>query len=182
MKVSCFSSSMGVQHCHNFTPTIIVPPQYIQKYRAEWEKVPIFRGWLQPCTSDNTKAFCKYCTSILAAKPCDFQKHAENKKHKIAPQPFSVNSNQQRINFKPVGKVTVKQQKEAQLWLYSAVHTSIRTIDHLSDIHHDFKCDPGETISIHRTKSTSLIQNHIQVFLLKIHVENTILVKQKKHC
>lgn len=99
-----------------------MPPQYIQKYRKEWEKLEATKEWLNPCTSDSSKAYCKYCKVLLNAKLGDLVKHGQTLKHVAASKPFS-SKRQQMISFKPIDTCTKEQRKEAQLSLYVAVHT-----------------------------------------------------------
>jgi len=97
------------------------------------------KEWLNPCTFDSSKAYCKYCL-----------------KHIAASKPFS-NKRQQIIPFQSIDICTKEQRKEAQLSLYVAVHTSIASVDHLSDHHKDTPFN----ISLHRTKCTNIINNVI---------------------
>lgn len=135
---------------------VIVPPQYAQKYRKEWGKLPEMKGWLEPCTTDNNKAYCKYCKAVLTARLNDLYKHAKTGKHVSAARPFSP-SRQQIIPFKSVDVVTDTQRKEGQLCLYAAMHTSISSINHLSDLHEN----TAVKVSLHRTKCTNIIKNVI---------------------
>ncbi|XP_031328721.1 uncharacterized protein LOC116159845 [Photinus pyralis] len=140
---------------------------YSQKYREEWEKLKEFQGWLQRCTTDNIKAYCKYCKCLLAARFADLQKHTKTDKHIQNARPFS-SASQQRIQFQPLSVISKQQRKEAQLCMYSAVHTSVRSIDHLSDLHKDY----SETIKIHRTKCTQIIKNVIGPHFRKALIED----------
>jgi hypothetical protein len=58
-----------------------VTSRHGQKYRSEWKKLPQLKGWIQPCSTDINKAFCKYCKCLLNAKLGDLQKHVKTKKH-----------------------------------------------------------------------------------------------------
>lgn len=133
-----------------------MPPQYIQKYRKKWEKLEVTKEWLNPCTSDSSKAYCKYCKVLLNAKLGDLIKHGQTLKHITASRPFS-NKRQQMIPFQPIDTCTKEQRKEAQLSLYVAVHTSIASVDHLSELYKDTLFN----INLHRTKCTNIIKNVI---------------------
>ncbi|CAH1109742.1 unnamed protein product [Psylliodes chrysocephalus] len=134
----------------------VVPKSYPQKYRKEWEKLKDLEGWLENSSRDNTKANCKYCKVLLNAKLADLYKHSKTTKHIQSAKPFST-KRQQVLPFVPISVVTNRQRKEAQLCLYAAVHTSINSVDHLSDLHKE----SSEGISVHRTKCTQIIKNII---------------------
>lgn len=138
------------------TLLFIVPPQYAQKFRKEWEKVPALAGWIEPATTDPKRTYCKYCKVLLNAKLSDLIKHSQTGKHVAAARPFSCRR-QQKIQFQTSNEVTKEQQKEGQLALYVAMHASIASVDHLSDLHKDTPLQ----ISLHRTKCTALIKNVI---------------------
>ncbi|CAH1100584.1 unnamed protein product [Psylliodes chrysocephalus] len=132
-------------------------PNYTQKYRGEWEKLPEIKGWLEPCTTDYTKAYCKYCKCFINAKLGDIKKHHKSLKHKAAKKPFS--SRQQKLNFEPNNKgVTTQQRKEGDIFLFVAAHTSINAIDHLCEINN---------VSVHRTNCTNLIKNVVGPHFMK---------------
>jgi hypothetical protein len=71
-------------------------PQYSQKYRTEWEKMPELKDWLTPCTVDINKAYCKFCKATLNARLPDLRKHVKTMKHINAAKPFSC-ARQQKI-------------------------------------------------------------------------------------
>jgi len=73
---------------------------------------------------------------LLNAKLGDLLKHSQTLKHIAASKPFS-SKRQQVIPFQSIDICTKEQRKEAQLSLYVAVHTSIASVDHLSDLHKD---------------------------------------------
>ena len=131
-------------------------PQYAQKYRKEWEKHSALQDWIEPSTTNRQKSYCKYCKVLLSSKLGDLLKHAQTGKHVSASKPFSC-KRQQQLSFQPTVEVKKQQRKEAQLCIYVAMHASILTIDHLSDLHKDTSLD----IKIHRTKCTNIINNII---------------------
>ncbi|CAH1106772.1 unnamed protein product [Psylliodes chrysocephalus] len=151
------SDSNIVSSLHNFGSTLNVP-NYTQKYRGEWEKLPEMKGWLQPCTTDYTKAYCKYCKCFINARLGDIKKHNISLKHKAAEKPFSC-PRQQKLNFEPNNKgVTTQQRKEGDICLFVAAHTSINAIDHLCEINN---------VPVHRTKCTNLIKNVVGPHFMK---------------
>ncbi|KYN06799.1 hypothetical protein ALC62_02245 [Cyphomyrmex costatus] len=56
-----------------------------QKYRKEWEKLEAVKDWLNPSTSNLSKAYCKYCKVLLNAKLGDLIKHGQTLKEKLIP-------------------------------------------------------------------------------------------------
>jgi hypothetical protein len=135
----------------------LVPPQYAQKYRNSWEKLPAMKGWLQPCTTANKKAYCKYCKTFINAKLGDLNKHRQSMKHKAAEKPFSC-PRQQKLNLQPLNKtVTEQQQKEGKTCLFVAAHTSINVVEHLCEI---------QDVPFHRTKCTNIIKNVVGPYFL----------------
>lgn len=93
-----------------------MPPQYTQKYRKEWEKLEATKEWLNPCISNSSKAYCKYCKVLLNAKLGGLIKHGQTLKHVTASKPFS-SKRQQVIPFQLIDTCTKEQRKEAQLSL-----------------------------------------------------------------
>ncbi|XP_023726024.1 5-hydroxyisourate hydrolase isoform X1 [Cryptotermes secundus] len=59
-------------------------PRYFQFYNGEWEKLPIFKGWLAPVPDNRHKAFCKYCKKEFRAHRTDLRTHARSRKHQKA--------------------------------------------------------------------------------------------------
>lgn len=77
--------------------------KYEKKYNAEWEKLPKFKckldnglkdahialasfnsskGWLQRCSDDENRAYCKLCKKSLRAHKTDLELHAQRITHK----------------------------------------------------------------------------------------------------
>lgn len=145
---------------------------YTQNYRSEWENKEEFKHWLRPVPGDSTKAFCSYCHSVIYAKLNDLQKHMETKKHKTKSELFSSNL---RLNF-PTAPTKTKckhcARAECTLALYIAEHSSIRHIDHLTDVCK--KCfNDSKSITdmkLHRTKCTQVIND-----ILAPHFEKELL-------
>lgn len=86
----------------------------------------------------------------------DLIKHEQTLKHIAASKSFSSNR-QQTIPFQPIDICTKEQRKKTQLCLYVAVHTSIASVNHLSDLHKETSFN----ISLHRTKCTHVNNNMI---------------------
>lgn len=53
----------------------------LQKYRADWEKLSEFRGWLQPEPKSCYKARCEACDKSLVADITVLRNHSQAKKH-----------------------------------------------------------------------------------------------------
>ena len=56
--------------------------QYAQKFRNKWLNESLFKIWLKPVIGNDTKAYSKFCKSILKAKYQDLKLCCETKKHK----------------------------------------------------------------------------------------------------
>lgn len=53
----------------------------LQKYRADWEKLSEFRGWLSPEPKSCYKARCEACDKSLVADITVLRNHSQAKKH-----------------------------------------------------------------------------------------------------
>ncbi|XP_028166800.1 uncharacterized protein LOC114357400 [Ostrinia furnacalis] len=87
-----------------------------------------------------------------------------SKKHQ---QNTKVIVTQPKLPFKPepVGK---KKKEEARLALFTAMHTSIRVVDHLGEvINHSHEKDI-DRVQLHRTKCTSVIKNVLALHFTQI--------------
>lgn len=143
---------------------------YAQNYRSEWEKYEEFKNWLKPVPGDSTKAFCSYCHSEMYAKLNDLKKHLETKKHKKQCELISHN---RQLSFSPAiaNVCNFCARAECTLALYIAEHSSIRHIDHLTDVckkcFKDSKSTSG--MKLHRTKCTQIIN-----YILEPHFEKEL--------
>ncbi|CAG9825792.1 unnamed protein product [Phaedon cochleariae] len=72
------------------------------------------KGWLQPCSTDTSKAYCKYCKSFVNAKLGDIKKHSKSLKHNKAAEKPSSCPRQQKLNLTHNNNkvVTTQQRKE----------------------------------------------------------------------
>lgn len=122
----------------------------------------ILIGWLQ---QDSDRAYCSVCKLSLRAHKTDLVNHSKKQKHKLN---YSKN--------KPVGsqttltniKVISNDTKRSELIIaaFIAVHSSIKVVDHLSDmLNKEFRpvksVSGSSDIKIHRTKCSMLVQNVI---------------------
>lgn len=87
----------------------------------------MFKDWIVKVAGDKSKAKCRYCKHMINAKLFDLKKHAETKKHQLAPQPF-VSSLQTKIPFKPEKTILEGERAPAALCLFVAEHCSILTV------------------------------------------------------
>lgn len=71
---------------------------------------------------------------------------------------FQTITSQAMIPFKPVA-VQRQQKYEAQLALYTAMHTSIRAVDHLGEVINRSHEKESDKIHLHRTKCSNIIKN-----------------------
>lgn len=53
----------------------------LQKYRANWEKILDFKGWLSPDQKSCYKALCKVCDKILMADISVLRNHSKARHH-----------------------------------------------------------------------------------------------------
>lgn len=133
--------------------------KYTQKFRKEWLKNSKFKDWVSE-TNNPEKAFCKYCKCDITAKLYALNSHADSKKHINRVENISSTS---ALPFKPVNLKL--QQQEAAICMFLAVHSSIATADHLSDIcKNRFDCS---SIKLHRTKCTNIIKNVLGPYFQK---------------
>ncbi|XP_061728457.1 uncharacterized protein LOC133533482 [Cydia pomonella] len=129
-------------------------PQYTQKFRDSWLRVPELKDWLQVVESTaGPVAKCKLCGTLLRNHFGDLKNHGLSKKHR---RNSKIVTKQPKLAFKV--ESMGKKKEEARLALYTAAHTSIRVVDHLGDvINHTHKED--DKIHLHRTKCTQIIKN-----------------------
>ncbi|GBP01563.1 hypothetical protein EVAR_101094_1 [Eumeta japonica] len=102
-------------------------PQYTQHFRDSWLQDPHLKDWLQVIESTAGQvAKCKFCGTTLRSHYGDLKSHgikeASTKQKVIIMQP--------KIPFKPE---PTGSKKEARLALFTAMHTSIRVVDHLGE-------------------------------------------------
>lgn len=102
---------------------------------------------------------CIYCKSELRAKRSDLIRHSQTAKHQKALKPFNeLDLRQPEISFKI--SATEKQNSQAMLALYIAVHSPFLSVDHLSALCCNvFKDSKAANFGLHRTKCTNIITN-----------------------
>lgn len=141
--------------------------KYEQKYRKAWEDLPNFKGWLTQCENVKNKAFCKYCQQIIVAKKVDISRHLKTPKHQKNADPYK-NSAQQKLTTLNQKPNLSKLKSQANLATFVAVHTSFRSIDHLSDLcNNTFHDSKSCGFKMHRSKCSSIIANVLGPFFEK---------------
>lgn len=132
----------------------------MQKYRKAWESDSLFKKWVKPVPKDNTMALCIYCKCQIKAKHFDLTRHTQTAKHQKAIKPFNdIELRQPEISFQNVN-ISEKQNSQAMLALFVAVHSPFLSVDHLSDLCNiAFKDSKAANFKMHRTKCANIINN-----------------------
>ncbi|GJQ68683.1 hypothetical protein Trydic_g17223 [Trypoxylus dichotomus] len=66
---------------------------YKQTYRAAWEHMPDFKGWLTGVQGEPTRAYCLYCQKTLHAHRLSLLKHTCTIRHQKAAQIHNTRKN-----------------------------------------------------------------------------------------
>lgn len=104
---------------------------YFQKAREAWTKDPLLKEWI--LLKHNTVE-CKYCKTIFnKPKYSNLKDHVKTNKHVAAAEPFST-ARQNNIQFMAKTTLTASHEAEARNSLYIAKHTSILSVDHLTQV------------------------------------------------
>ena len=143
-----------------------------------WLLDPLFSPWLEePKESD--KARCKLCTVAIRHHKTDLLCHRRTKIHQCIAKSI-INPSVAKVLI----KVNNISRMEIKMSLFTACHSSIRSVDHLCDL---FNNELTPTLSsnnatssshtdtaplkLHRTKATAIIKNVISKELLLSQVE-----------
>ncbi|CAI6357819.1 unnamed protein product [Macrosiphum euphorbiae] len=102
--------------------------QYTQKFREEWLTDALFKDWLVKIELDRNKARCRFCKTEVVAKRYDLLQHTKTKKHIEASNGFATSRSVANYTKPPSLKTS---DAEGTLALFTAVHCSILTCDHL---------------------------------------------------
>ena len=140
--------------------------QYTKWFQKSWLKDATFQGWVKEVKDDNKKAYCKVCEVHLRAQECDLRKHSETTKHKR--NMTKISGKQRSITASLTRKEKICD-LEIKLAVYVACHSSIRSIDHLTDFVKSYlpSASSSETIRRHRTKCTCIIKRVISPSLFQ---------------
>ncbi|XP_075144639.1 uncharacterized protein LOC142219630 [Haematobia irritans] len=131
---------------------------YSQKYRKAWEADPFLKKWVKP-TNDDKKALCFYCKCEINARYSDLVRHGKTDKHQRTEKSITNHGlKQPTISFATTPNEM--QRSQAKLALYTAIHISFNSIDHLSAIcNKEFNDSKAANFSMHRTKCSNIINN-----------------------
>lgn len=155
--------------------------KYQKKFQDSWLKDPIFSKWLRQVSGNENKAYCKICKTELRVHKGDHIRHKDSEKHKKNANAitFHPTINQVFPKVNPANKKTLVTKFELKLAVHVACHSSIRVIDHLSDLMKDhFKSYDDKNmkldqyIRIHKTKCTALITRVIGPSLFKQQIDD----------
>ncbi|CAH1113931.1 unnamed protein product [Psylliodes chrysocephalus] len=124
-------------------------------------------GWL---TRKQDGSYCKLCNTDIRSHRADLIRHTQTTKNKL--QARKIETNQLSLqNFGVSVSTDALKRKEIILATYIAAHSSIRSIDHLTDILNTFSHSPrpgsastsaeGQTFHLHKTKCAAIIRNVI---------------------
>ncbi|KAF0701978.1 Zinc finger protein, partial [Aphis craccivora] len=142
--------------------------KYGRKYKTEWEKELIFKGWLKKATdvqsnmNDLKEAYCSYCNVVLRAHHNDLVDHSKTAKHVSKKNSLNIKKQPTLNSFGISTKSNESKISDLKLAVHIAAHSSVRSIDHLGEILKS--CGKGSTlenIKMHRTKCSQLILNAI---------------------
>lgn len=96
----------------------------------------LLAGWIAPVATNERKAYCKICRCTLVAHYRRLVLHASSKKHLEAVANEKNCSETRPITSIPQFRLSSSKMKELELRLASFVaeHTSLRSVDHLSEL------------------------------------------------
>lgn len=129
-----------------------------------------FLGWLLDATKDENSlhnAYCKVCKSYIRAHKSDLLRHTESTMHKYNMKNLIPDIKQQKLTDKGHVTITSDEEKKTELLLavYITLHSSIRSIDHLTDVYNNIS--RNNVIKFHRTKCSLLIKKVIAPAILE---------------
>lgn len=128
-----------------------------------------FLDWLLDATEENSlhNAYCKACTSYIRAHKSDLVRYTESAMHKHNMKSLASDIKQQKLTDKNHVTIISNEEKKTELLLavYIALHSSIRSIDHLTDVYN--RISRNNSIKLHRTKCSLLIKKVIAPALLE---------------
>ena len=112
---------------------------YLQKFRKDWQKDPLFSAWLQPVEGDDSLAKCKFCVKTFAARLQSVKIHLKSEVHAQHERDRGLASRtaQRMEEFVAQGtndKLKQKKETELRMAVFLAEHTSFRTAPHLSSL------------------------------------------------
>lgn len=120
-------------------------------------------GWLTADNNNNNNmAYCKVCNATLRPHKTDLRRHAKRPVHLTNMQKINV-SKQPKITTMGITHTITNEAKtrDIRLAIYTAVHTSLQSIDHLSETLININKPIFQDLKLHRTKCSCLIKNVI---------------------
>ncbi|XP_071563175.1 uncharacterized protein [Temnothorax nylanderi] len=114
-------------------------PQKIRvfNYNRNWEKESWAQGWLTKAEynrNDPNQAYCKVCFKTLRAQANDLRKHSTVPSHDAAMKNVNINMQKTIVSMCNVQHKKDEKVRDLKIAAFIASHTSIRDIDHLSNI------------------------------------------------
>ena len=112
--------------------------KYTRKYKKQWEDENWARSWLTANENFNphttNEAWCTVCKVAVRAHVTDLKKHGSSKRHEREMKILNPQQNKQEtLNF--VVNVSYEDKmRDIKLAIYIAMHSSIKSIDHLGEI------------------------------------------------
>jgi hypothetical protein len=105
-------------------------------------------------------AFCKVCKTNLQAHKADLIKHTKSNVHKKQMKSLNpVRHGQSTLTSHVVVQVGNREkERDLKLAVYIAMHSAIRSIDHLSELINEINSSNNSftDLKLHRTKCSSL--------------------------
>ncbi|KAI8116121.1 Zinc finger protein 862 [Lucilia cuprina] len=154
--------NIDVQECSSDSEDSCLPTTskriYTQKLRKKWFNDPRLSKWIIELNKQQVK--CKFCQCILKSKLSTLIAHGKTSKHIKMSAPFSSNS-QKTLQFNQRSSNSKIKEAELLKSLYVAIHTSIRSTDHLVRLQTNIFDDNKTAIimTLGRTKCTALIKS-----------------------
>ena len=134
-----------------------------RKYKEEWTKIPEFSSWLEKSKFDDDKAWCRLCQCQINPKISHLRGHVSSKKHssKIS---GAKGTRPIEKTFTQFTKDLERRRFELRLSLHTALKSSFRSMDSLSEI---IKDETKNDIKLHRTKCMNLVRQVLGPFFKK---------------
>lgn len=140
--------------------------KYSKNFQNSWLSDKEFGKWVEAVKDNPDRAFCKLCKATLRAQKNDLMKHAATAKHVKNAASLVVPSI--KTAFSEASKIPCL---EIKIAAFVACHTSVRNVDHLSELLNKEYSQGSKDLKIHRTKCTAIIKNVIAPAILQEQIE-----------
>ncbi|KAK3932367.1 Zinc finger MYM-type protein 1 [Frankliniella fusca] len=147
------------------------------KYNPEWEKEAALKKWLRRTPDElinqgKGAAYCSLCKSTLRAQHSDLISHGKSAKHRGNEKalPSATQPVLQQFGYETLsGKKTKEKETDIKLSVLTACHSSIRSVDHLTDMIRTVGSKETELkeIRLHRTKCSKIVERVVVPCLLE---------------